>query len=66
MLHGRSSGVDVLRDVDVRGPGAADGQRAVLLGGVRVREGAGGEAWGNGGFDPRDTRVDRKGRPIEG
>lgn len=21
--------------------------------------------WGNGGFDPRDTRVDRKGRPIE-
>ena len=20
--------------------------------------------WGNGGFDPRDTRVDRKGRPI--
>ncbi|TPX06956.1 uncharacterized protein E0L32_011101 [Thyridium curvatum] len=22
--------------------------------------------WGNGGFDPRDTRVDRKGRAIEG
>ncbi|KAL8381637.1 hypothetical protein RB595_005766 [Gaeumannomyces hyphopodioides] len=22
--------------------------------------------WGNGGFDPRDQRVDRKGRPIEG
>jgi tRNA wybutosine-synthesizing protein 1 len=22
-------------------------------------------AWGNGGFDPRDQRVDRKGRPIE-
>lgn len=21
--------------------------------------------WGNGGFDPRDTRVDRKGRPLE-
>ena len=21
--------------------------------------------WGNGGFDPRDQRVDRKGRPIE-
>lgn len=22
-------------------------------------------AWGNGGFDPRDQRVDRKGRPIQ-
>jgi len=21
--------------------------------------------WGNGGFDPRDDRVDRKGRKIE-
>ena len=21
--------------------------------------------WGNGGFDPRDERVDRKGRPKE-
>ncbi len=21
-------------------------------------------AWGNGGFDPRDQRVDRKGRPV--